>query len=119
MIVTAGAWSTRMLAELDLPIHILRKTLWWQEVVDTRQFDPERFPVFITDSPAGEIYGFPIYGVPGLKIANHAGGEIVDPETVDRIDEAGRKPGLSRAGRAGASWGHVTRRSRARSASTP
>ena len=89
LIVTAGAWSTQILTELNLPIHILRKTLWWQEVVDTGQFDPERFPVFITDSPAGEIYGFPIHGVPGLKIANHAGGEIVDPETVDRTTRPG------------------------------
>jgi sarcosine oxidase len=89
LIVTAGAWSTRMVEHLDFPIHILRKTLWWQEVVDPRQFDPERFPVFITDSPAGEIYGFPIYGVPGLKIANHAGGEVVDLETVDRSTRPG------------------------------
>jgi monomeric sarcosine oxidase len=89
LIVTAGAWSTQMLAELGLPIQILRKTLWWQQVDDPRQFDPERFPVFITDSPAGEIYGFPIYGVPGLKIANHAGGEIADLETVDRATRPG------------------------------
>ena len=58
-------------------------------MIDPRQFDPERFPVFITDSPAGEIYGFPVYGVPGLKIANHAGGEITDPETVDRSTRPG------------------------------
>jgi sarcosine oxidase len=89
LIVTAGAWSTRTLADLDLPIHVLRKTLWWQEVDDPRQFEPERFPVFITDSPAGEIYGFPVYGVPGLKIANHAGGQVVDPETVDRTTRPG------------------------------
>jgi monomeric sarcosine oxidase len=89
LVVTAGAWATRMLAELDLPIRILRKTLWWQEVVDRRQFEPERFPVFITDSPAGEIYGFPVFGIPGLKIANHAGGEIADPETVDRSTRPG------------------------------
>jgi sarcosine oxidase len=89
LIVTAGAWSTRMLADLDLPIRILRKTLWWEEVDDTRRFEPERFPVFITDSPAGEIYGFPVYGVPGLKIANHAGGQVVDPETVDRSTRPG------------------------------
>jgi monomeric sarcosine oxidase len=89
LVVTAGAWSTRMLAQLDLPVHIRRKTLWWQAVSDPRPFDPERFPVFITDSPAGEIYGFPIYGIPGLKIANHAGGEIVDLETVDRSTGAG------------------------------
>ena len=89
LIVTAGAWSTRTLADLDLPIRTLRKTLWWQEVDDARRFEPDRFPVFITDSPAGEIYGFPVYGVPGLKIANHAGGQVVDPETVDRSTRAG------------------------------
>jgi sarcosine oxidase len=89
LIVTAGAWSTRALADLDLPIHILRKTLWWQEVDDPRRFEPDRFPVFITDSPAGEIYGFPVYGIPGLKIANHAGGQVVDPETVERSTRPG------------------------------
>ncbi len=89
LIVTAGAWSTRLLSDLGLPIHVLRKTLWWQQVVDSRQFEPERFPVFITDSPAGEIYGFPVYGVPGLKIANHAGGELVDPVFVARSTRPG------------------------------
>lgn len=89
LVVTAGAWAARILANLDLPIHIRRKTLWWQEVADRRQFEPERFPVFITDSPAGEIYGFPVYEIPGLKIANHAGGEIVDLETVDRAARPG------------------------------
>src|SRR5215212_4615387 len=89
LVVTAGAWATRSIADLDLPVRILRKTLWWQEVVDPRQFEPERFPVFITDSPAGEIYGFPFYDVPGLKMANHAAGEIVDPETVDRWTRPG------------------------------
>jgi sarcosine oxidase len=89
LIVTAGAWSTRALADLDLPIDILRKTLWWQEVDDPRRFEPDRFPVFITDSPAGEIYGFPVYGIPGLKIANHAGGQVVDPETVERSTRPG------------------------------
>ena len=72
-----------MLAELGLPIHIRRKTLSWQEVSDPRQFEPERFPVFITDSTAGEIYGFPVYGVPGLKCQPRRW-EIADPETVDR-----------------------------------
>ena len=89
LVITAGAWAARTLADVDIPIQILRKTLWWQEVIDQRQFEPDRFPVFITDSPAGEIYGFPIYGVPGLKIANHAGGEIADPETVVRSTKPG------------------------------
>ena len=89
LIVTAGVWSKRVLQELDLPIHIRRKTLWWQQVNDPRSFEPDRFPVFIADSPAGEIYGFPIYGTRGLKIANHAGGEKVDLDHVDRFTRPG------------------------------
>lgn len=89
LIVTAGVWSTRVLTDLNLPIHVLRKTLWWQEVGDHRSFAPDRFPVFIADSPAGEIYGFPVYGVPGLKIANHAGGEMVDLDNVERFTRPG------------------------------
>ena len=89
LIVTAGVWSGQVLSELELPIRVLRKTLWWQKVDDPRLFAPDRFPVFIADSPAGEIYGFPIYGVPGLKIANHAGGETVDLDRIDRFTRPG------------------------------
>jgi glycine/D-amino acid oxidase-like deaminating enzyme len=89
LVVTAGAWSTGILADLGLPIQTLRKTLWWQQVRDFTVFEPDRFPVFIADSPAGEIYGFPIHGVPGLKIANHAGGERVDLDAVNRSTRPG------------------------------
>jgi monomeric sarcosine oxidase len=89
LIITAGAWAGSLLAELGLPLHVRRKTLWWQEVEDPARYQPDRFPVFIADSAAGEIYGFPIYGTPALKIANHAGGEVVDVETVDRETRPG------------------------------
>ena len=89
LIITAGVWSSRILNELKLPIRVLRKTLWWQKVEDPESFTPDRFPVFIADSPAGEIYGFPIYEGPGLKIANHAGGEPVDLDHVDRFTRPG------------------------------
>ncbi|MCC7021990.1 MAG: N-methyl-L-tryptophan oxidase [Thermomicrobiales bacterium] len=88
-IVTAGAWAPRLLANVGLPLHVRRKTLWWQQVDDPERYRPDRFPVFITDSPAGEIYGFPLHGTPGLKMANHAGGIEVDPQTVDRETHAG------------------------------
>ncbi len=84
LIVTAGAWSGKILAQLGLPLAIQRKLLWWLDVEDPTPFAPERFPVFITDSAYGEIYGFPIFQQPGLKIANHRGGEPCDPDTVDR-----------------------------------
>ncbi|MFN8593447.1 MAG: N-methyl-L-tryptophan oxidase [Thermomicrobiales bacterium] len=98
LIVTAGAWSGRVLAELGLPLEIRRKTLWWQELADPEPYRPDRFPVFISDSSHGEIYGFPVHGVPALKIANHSGGEPVDPDTVDRATHPGENaPCLSLA----------------------
>ena len=89
LIVTAGAWSGRMLADLGLPLEIRRKTLWWQAVDAPDRYTPDRFPVFITDSRHGEIYGFPLYGTSALKIANHAGGEPADPDLVDRTTHPG------------------------------
>ena len=84
LIVTAGAWTGRILADLGLPLTVLRKVLWWLAVDDPTPYTPDRFPVFITDSPLGSIYGFPLYEHPGLKIANHSGGEPTTPETVER-----------------------------------
>ena len=89
LIVTAGAWSTRILADLGLPIEIRRKTLWWQALDHPDRHDPSRFPVFISDSRHGEIYGFPAYGEPALKIANHSGGQPTDPDSVDRTTHDG------------------------------
>ena len=61
-----------------------RKVQWWLKVDDPSQYVPERFPVFITDSEFGEIYGLPVYVLPGLKIANHTGGLQTDPDHVNR-----------------------------------
>lgn len=84
LIVTAGAWAGRMLEHLRLPLTIQRKVLWWLETENSSLYAPDRFPVFITDSAYGEVYGFPVFQQPGLKIANHAGGDPTDPDQVDR-----------------------------------
>ena len=84
LLITAGAWTSRLLADLGLPLTVLRKVLWWLAVEEPARFSLGRFPVFITDSPHGEIYGFPIHDHPGLKIANHAGGMPTTPEIVER-----------------------------------
>lgn len=84
LIITAGAWTGRLLQQLDLPLTIQRKVLWWLAVENPALYAPTRFPVFITDSVHGEVYGFPIHQQPGLKIANHAGGDPTDPEQVER-----------------------------------
>ncbi|HET8522834.1 MAG TPA: N-methyl-L-tryptophan oxidase [Thermomicrobiales bacterium] len=84
LIITAGAWADKVLAELGLPFTVLRKVLWWLEVEEPERFAPERFPVFVTDSDFGEIYGFPIFGQPGFKIAVHSGGIPTTTESVNR-----------------------------------
>jgi monomeric sarcosine oxidase len=97
LIVTAGAWAGPILADLGLPISVLRKTLFWLEVKDPSRFAPERFPVFIADRPGLEFYGFPIFGQPGLKCANHAGGEPTTAKEVDRAIHAGEERELVEA----------------------
>jgi monomeric sarcosine oxidase len=84
LIITAGAWSGKALADLGLPLEVVRKTLWWLEMTNPERFTPDRFPVFLGDRPGMELYGFPIHGQPGLKVANHLGGEPTTVETVDR-----------------------------------
>ncbi len=84
LIVTAGAWASRMLGELGLPLQVRRKVLFWLEVEDESRFDPVHMPVYVSDSELGSIYGFPIFGQLGLKIARHDGGTPADPDTLDR-----------------------------------
>jgi monomeric sarcosine oxidase len=85
IIFSSGAWSGKILQDLKLPLVVKRKTLVWLEVENPRNFEIGNFPIFLTDTPVGLLYGFPLYGHPGLKIANHhAAGSAVDPDRVDR-----------------------------------
>lgn len=88
-IVTAGAWADRVLRDLGMPLHVRRKTLWWQQLRHPEQFTPDKMPVFITDSTIGGIYGFPSVDGASLKIANHLEGETVNPDVVDRTTHEG------------------------------
>lgn len=89
LIVSAGAWAGKMLAEMGLPLEVRRKLLFWLEVEDESKFQPHVMPVFMTDTRHGGIYGFPIWGRPGLKIARHDGGMPADPDALDREVKAG------------------------------
>lgn len=87
LIITAGAWATKLLAETGLPLTVLRKVLWWFGVEDKSLYARERFPVYIAESDTHHVYGFPLdqktFGA-GLKIAEHSGGDLTDPATIDR-----------------------------------
>ena len=89
LIITVGAWAGEVLADAGLPLEVRRKVLFWLEVEDESLFQPDDMPVFMTDSSFGGIYGFPIWGRPGLKIARHDGGIPTDPQSIDRTVRAG------------------------------
>lgn len=86
LILAAGAWSVQILAELGIPLEVRRKPVLWFEVDAQHQplVLPERMPVFIVDDEHGEFYGIPRHETPGVKIGMHSGGDVVDPNTIDR-----------------------------------
>jgi monomeric sarcosine oxidase len=99
LIVSAGAWAGRMLADLGLPLEVRRKVLFWLEVDDESRFQPAELPVYITETRHGNIYGFPIWGRPGLKVAQHSGGIPSDPDHLDRSVHAGEADDVVAFGR--------------------
>jgi sarcosine oxidase len=85
LVVCAGAWANKILKDLGLPLVVKRKTLSWLRPSKPDDYSPERFPIFLAQTSAGVLYGFPIYGKSGVKIANHhSGGAAESPDDVDR-----------------------------------
>lgn len=99
LIITAGPWAWKVLAKAGISFHVLRKTLWWMEVAEPERFGPDRLPVFLADRPDLSLYGFPIFGQPGLKYADHQGGEVTDPDTIDRTTSDAEAERMIAAGR--------------------
>jgi monomeric sarcosine oxidase len=89
LIITAGAWAGQLLAELQVPLTVRRKSLFWF-ATDAADYDVANgFPVFLFELPDGVFYGFPKLDHLGVKFAEHSGGRIVgDPLAVDREIDA-------------------------------
>lgn len=84
LIITAGAWTSQVASDLNLPLQVLRKTLFWLDVDPPDMFAPDRMPVYIVGIPDVEFYGFPNWGRPGVKVAIHNGGDTTAPDSVER-----------------------------------
>lgn len=85
LIITAGAWAGQMLASLGLPLTVRRKVLLWYGTADDRQFRRDVFPIYMSETPEGFYYGFPVLDGNGHKVARHDGGDgVPDPSTVNR-----------------------------------
>jgi sarcosine oxidase len=88
LVVTAGVWAGRLLADLKLPLHAQRNVLYWFEPTgDPAPFHPDRCPIYIWEGEERmSFYGFPMLpGTPyGVKVAFHNFGPECTPETIDR-----------------------------------
>lgn len=85
LIVTAGAWATRLLANMGVRLAVMRQVLLWFDPRERVElFQRNRFPVFIADVPGGPIYGLPAIDSFGLKVARHYNApELPNPDGVN------------------------------------
>jgi sarcosine oxidase len=81
VVVAGGAWTTRLLPGLDLPLRVTRQGFYTFRPTDPTMVAPDRIPVW-ADLDTFD-YGFPDHG-PGMKVANDVPGPEVDPDAVDR-----------------------------------
>ncbi len=95
IVLAAGAWMSRELPHLSLPVVVARQPLFWFEPRGGRElFQATRFPVFLWQWTYGHsIYGFPDQGE-GFKVAIDFEGREVDPNEVDRAIGAGEEAEL-------------------------
>ncbi len=89
LVVTAGAWMSRLVPRLDGLAEPERQVLAWFRPREPEAFTADRFPVFILDVPSGSWYGFPAHDGHGLKVGwYHHFGEPIDPDDPDRSARA-------------------------------
>lgn len=86
LIVSAGAWISQFIPELQGKAVPERQVLAWLEPRRTQWFQPESFPVFNLVVEEGRYYGFPVFGIPGFKFGRyHHLNQVVDPDQNDRV----------------------------------
>ena len=86
LIVAAGAWAGRMLADIGLPLTVMRQVMqWFDSGPDPALFQRGRFPIFLVDTPNGAFYGLPSIDARNFKCARHYGApELASPDELDR-----------------------------------
>jgi sarcosine oxidase len=98
LVITAGAWTTELLRDLEIPIRIRRKTFLWMDPLVPAEFEEGAIPIF--GFPPKAFYGFPNVGGKGVKVAEHWEGEEINrPEHAEAAGERDYAPVLETASR--------------------
>jgi sarcosine oxidase / L-pipecolate oxidase len=79
VVVTAGAWTTKLLPELEGHLFATAQPVFHLRPDDPALFAPTRFPTFGADIARTGFYGFPATPAGLVKIANHGPGFACDP----------------------------------------
>jgi sarcosine oxidase len=88
LVLTAGAWMSRLLPDLAPHLWVERNVLFWFEPVSRREAFAN-LPVYIVHEPERMFYGFPLDADHGVKVAGLHFGDRVNPDTVERGVSAG------------------------------
>ena len=86
LVLTVGAWTRDVVADLALPLTVQRNVqFWFTPLRHAEHFTPSALPIFISEVAPGQPawYGFPDTG-DGLKLALHHHGETVHPDSIRR-----------------------------------
>jgi sarcosine oxidase len=94
LVVTAGPWAQSILAELNLPLTVMRQVPMWFQPIQPEQFRRDRFPIFIAELEGAAVYGLPMIDPRGVKVAVHYGTEeLPGPEGINReVSDADEAP---------------------------
>ncbi|HEX4588312.1 MAG TPA: N-methyl-L-tryptophan oxidase [Gemmataceae bacterium] len=94
LVITAGAWATRVLGQLGARLTVMRQVPMWFAPPDLRPFARERFPIYLAETVRGTFYGLPAIDPRGHKVAQHYGApELPGPDAVDRsVTDADEAP---------------------------
>lgn len=87
LLITAGAWTGEVLAELGLKLTVTRQTWGWFWPPDPTPFQYDAFPCWFYECPdGGGHYGFPMMpSDPGFKLAQHLPSSISGgPDRISR-----------------------------------
>ena len=79
LVVTSGAWTKQILADIDLPLTVHRAPQFWFDAED-RYKKSAGTPCFGIELPSGFFYGVPTIDEFGIRVTLHAPGvQILDP----------------------------------------
>jgi sarcosine oxidase len=86
VVFTAGAWSQEVAMLPSGTVRAVRQALAWFQPARPELYAPDRMPVFNLVLDGEHFYGFPAFGIPGVKLGRYdTAGESGDPDAISRV----------------------------------